>query len=298
MAGSKTWFEEFLEKETAWSRTESFPVKASLTERLLTREAECKKLHPNPADEFCDPAIGPNYEIIADYEQQYRQALSHSQEYYEGEPLSVERLYPDGYRILNGHHRWAAAVRMGKKTIPIRIVNIMHEADVKKILEQSSHSRRAAIDLDEVILSTGDNGPQEKELAFPWDIRYELRLRSGVPVLFRFLMENSYDIWLYSAQYYSFDTLQEFFRKYHVEVTGLVCRKSRRSGEGSVGLERMIMEKYDYTVHIDNEAVVQIRPAQKEFREIELKADPDGWSRAVIEAVTTIEKESAKAEKP
>ena len=71
----------------------------------------------------------------------------------------------------------------------------------------------------------GDNGPQEKELAFPWDIRFELRLRSGVPVLFRFLMENSYDIWLYSAQYYSFDTLQEFFRKYHVEVTGLVCRK-------------------------------------------------------------------------
>ncbi|MBP3241914.1 MAG: ParB N-terminal domain-containing protein [Oribacterium sp.] len=34
-----------------------------------------------------------------------------------GDPIIVEKMYPDGYMILNGHHRWAAATRLGLKKV-------------------------------------------------------------------------------------------------------------------------------------------------------------------------------------
>ena len=296
MAGSKTEFEVLLEKELAYGKTESFPVRTCAVRRLLTRKAECKQLHPNPQDEFCLPDIGPNYEIIAAYECQFRYDDMNGQTYYCGDPILVERLYPEGYRILNGHHRWAAALRMGKKTIPIHIVNVMHEADVKRILEQSRHTKRAAIDLDEVILGTEENGPLEKELSVLWNRFYQMRIRKGVPALFHFLNENGYDIWLFSAQYYSFDTIQNYFRKYHAEISGIVTapRKNLQNADRGKSLERMIMDRYEYTVHIDNDTVVQIYPGEKDYRMVELKAEPADWSRAVIEAISGIEKESKK----
>ena len=32
------------------------------------------------------------------------------------EPIIVQRTKPEGYMILNGHHRWAAAVQTGMKS--------------------------------------------------------------------------------------------------------------------------------------------------------------------------------------
>ena len=29
------------------------------------------------------------------------------------EPLIVEKVHPEGYMLLNGHHRWAAALKTG-----------------------------------------------------------------------------------------------------------------------------------------------------------------------------------------
>ena len=64
------------------------------------------------------PKVGPNYKIISAYQQQYVDALKISRNYYEGEPIIVERTHPEGYRIVNGHHRWAAALRIGMAQIP------------------------------------------------------------------------------------------------------------------------------------------------------------------------------------
>ena len=121
MAGSKSLFDEYLAQEVENSKGVFFPVKTGILSRLLIREARCDDLHPNPEDEFCSPQIGPNYKIISAYQQQYVDALKMSQHYYEGEPIIVERTHPEGYRIINGHHRWAAALRIGQAKIPIRI---------------------------------------------------------------------------------------------------------------------------------------------------------------------------------
>ena len=37
------------------------------------------------------------------------------------EPLPVQKISPDGYLILNGHHRWAAAHLSGMKSIDVEI---------------------------------------------------------------------------------------------------------------------------------------------------------------------------------
>ena len=143
MAHAKTEFDRFLEEDLKKCRGIYYPVKTGFLRRMLTKKAEIRSLHPNPEDEFCDPEIGPNYRIISEYQEQFAHALGTSDSFWEGDPIFVERLYPDGYRILNGHHRWAAAMRLGRKSIPIRIVNMAHEEDVKRVLESSRNSRRS-----------------------------------------------------------------------------------------------------------------------------------------------------------
>ena len=123
MAGSKTQFDKFLEEDLEHCRGVYFPVKTGLLRRLTTRKASVFDLHPNPDDEFCDPKIGPSYKIISGYQQLYQNALKTSYHFYEDEPIVVERLHPDGYRILNGHHRWAAAVKSGLSKVRAAITN-------------------------------------------------------------------------------------------------------------------------------------------------------------------------------
>lgn len=88
------------------------PVKASLSERLLTKEVSLDKLHPNPDDAFSMEEVGPSMRIISEYTKQFREAIDKNQSPVE-EPIIVKKLRPDGYMILNGHHRWAAAMKVG-----------------------------------------------------------------------------------------------------------------------------------------------------------------------------------------
>ena len=117
----------------------------------------------------------------------------------------------------------------------------------------------------------------EKPLAFPWRSIYKERLRLGIPALFRYLNKKGYDIWVYTAGYYSVDYIQRLFTKYHVQVTSAVTgtgRKTSGSAEypvfchgssGSSGsaeekkkMETLIAAKYPETVHIDGETVLRI----------------------------------------
>ena len=129
MAGTQSAFDAYLAGEAAQSKGRSFPVKAGVLHRLLTKKARCDRLHPNPEDEFCRPDVGPNYKIISSYQEMYLQQIKNAQYYYDGEPVIVERLFPDGYRIINGHHRWAAAVQMGIPKIHAAIVNPRYVPD-------------------------------------------------------------------------------------------------------------------------------------------------------------------------
>ena len=300
MGQSKTQFDNYLEEEINRCRGVYFPVKTGLLRRLLTRKASVFNLHPNPEDEFCDPKIGPSYKIISEYQQMYVDALKSSYHFYEDEPIVVERLHPDGYRILNGHHRWAAVMRIGQDSIPIRIVNMTHEEDVKRILEHSVNTKRATLDLDEVIFRSEGDGPLEKPAPFPWNRLVPERMRLGVPALFHFLSKRGYDIWVYSAKYYSTDSIQKYFEKYHVHVDGVMtatAKRAKSSGESSRKINKMIADKYRITLHIDNEAVIRSVRDSRDYREYELKGTAETWSQAVMDAVEDLENQTEECDR-
>ncbi len=267
------------------------PVKAGILEKALVRSIPIDRLHPNPTDEFCKPDIGPNYSIITSYQQQIREAQLRGRKPFE-EPLMVQKMRPDGYMILNGHHRWAAARNMHLMTVPIAIINPTMEIDVKKMLENSVHDKRVSFDLDEVVFALGENEDHaEKPLPFPYNRIYKQRLRLGIPALFLLLTQSGYDIWVYSFEYYSLDYIQRLFRHYHVTVNGVVTcirlRKKTTPGK-SKSIEKMVSSKYDTTITVDNESVLLTHKQTKEFEQFDLTDPTKEWSTQVINIFKTL----------
>ena len=291
MAGSNTAFDEFIASEVKKYKGVYVPVKAGILQRALIRWAPCASLHPNPDDEFCSPKVGPNYQIISEYMYSFRLERQSSKQYCE-EPLIVEKIRPDGYMILNGHHRWAAALQLGFRRIPIEIVDLTQEMDIRNILRYSKHDRRVTLDLDEVVFRPAGDDPAEKPLPFPLRNIYKQRLRLGIPALFHYLNKKGYDIWVYSAGYYSADYIQRLFRKYGVHVTGAVTGTGRKTGENKElrrELEALITAKYPETVHIDDEAVLRIFSRTKQVEEYGLGQGPEAWSKRVIDVMEAFE---------
>ena len=104
MASSNS-FDQFISDEIEKGKGLYVPVKASRFERMFVKWHDCKDLHPNPDDEFSKPEVGPSYRIISEYEQKIRRAKEHTYEE-EKDPIIIEKMYPEGYLIINGHHRW------------------------------------------------------------------------------------------------------------------------------------------------------------------------------------------------
>lgn len=135
MASTNSKLEEYIAEEIRKYRGVMVPVKASVLERSLIRKVRPEQLHPNPYDEFCDPAIGPNNQIISKYVQMIARHGS-LQPDPNDDPIIVEKVYPDGYLILNGHHRWAAAIKTGFRMVPIQIVNLTQETDIEEMIRK------------------------------------------------------------------------------------------------------------------------------------------------------------------
>ena len=293
---AKTELQQELEKEVNRVRGSYYPVYVGLLRRVLTRHAALKKLHPNPADEFCFPEIGPNYEIVAGYEKNYRSARGSISELRfinpaAAEPLQVQKTKPDGYMILNGHHRWVGAKRAGMKRLPIRIVNLTQLKNILKFIDKSDSDKRVTLDLDEVVLNPEDG--VEKPLMFPLNRIYRERLRSGIPALFFTLNRYGYDIWVYTANYYSLDYLRRLFLFYRVKVTGIITGTTRKTAEGDPDKEKaqqLIENKYRTTLHIDNGTVLRILRDEKKYEEYPLKKTESGWSGEVIRIIGEIER--------
>ena len=291
MAGGNTRFQEFLAQEVKKYKGIYVPVKAGLLKRVFLREMPLKKIHPNPDDEFCAPEVGPNNEIISRYMQVFADNHLHHMKHYCEDPVLIEKIRPGGYMILNGHHRWAAALRLGYKRIATRTVNLTGEMDVKLMLQNSVHDRRATLDLDEVVFAKDASVPPEKALAFPFNKLYKERLRLGVPALFRLLNREGWDVWVYTAEYYSLEYIKRLFRKYHVQVTGVVTGAARKAGKGSAaGLEKLVRGRYRSTLHIDSETVLLTRSTGGEFREFRLPGE-NVWSAEVMDIVGRLKRD-------
>ena len=90
---------------------------ASLWERLTTRKANVNDLYANPLDEFSNPKIGPSDSAVAKYVREINTTGGLST------PIEVQKLSTGGYEIVNGHHRWMAAQKVGLERVPIQIKN-------------------------------------------------------------------------------------------------------------------------------------------------------------------------------
>ena len=289
----KSEFDDFVVEDVQNQKGISMPVRCGLLERLLTKRIRMNKLHPNPNDEFTFPDIGPNYQIISKYVEDIKIAQFKKLKPFDDDPIIVEKLHPHGYLIVNGHHRWAAAVRLGLKKIRAKIINLAQESDIRKILEKSKHDKRVTLDLDEVVFGTSDDIPREKALKFPYSLKYKQRIRLGIPALFYFLAQNGYDIWVYSSNYYSIDDIKDFFRCYHANVNGIItgmAKKNRQTEASAAGMEKLISNKYSVTLHIDNETILRTVKADKSFDEFEINATPEEWAKRAITIIEEIEK--------
>ena len=97
-------------------------VRAGFLEKRFKHTAAPEDLHANPDDEFSKAAVGPNDRIIMEYVKMIPQLRRFDEPIYP-EPVYVSKLESGGYRILNGHHRWAAALKCGQEKLRIRILN-------------------------------------------------------------------------------------------------------------------------------------------------------------------------------
>ncbi|MBQ7274767.1 MAG: ParB-like nuclease domain-containing protein [Clostridiales bacterium] len=294
---AKTEFEKKIYDDVQKQKGTSFTVKASLLERLLVRKTACSNLHPNAEDEFTFENVGPSMRIIGEYEEKFRYNQRHNQPIFD-DALIVEKLHPKGYLLLNGHHRWAAAMRCQIKKVPIKIVNLAQDSDIKKILENSKHDKRVTLDLDEVIFRSDNDKYVEAVPKFRL-IKFKKKLKLGVPALFHYLSKHGYDIWVYSAQYYSIDDIQRFFRAYSVHVDGIITGTEKRKASNAasaVQREKMIAAKYKQTLHIDNDMVLMTGDVEgAKYKKYDLSVPADEWSRKAIDIIGEIVKDGNKA---
>ena len=287
MAGN-TDFEKYLAQRLEEDRGVLVPVKASLFELMFVKKTDCRKLHPNPEDEFCDPNIGPNDEIIGKYTEMIRINGN-----FGGKPLIVQKVNPDGYMILNGHHRWAAALRTGLNPVLISIVNVTQDKDIERMIQNSKNDKRVTLDLDEVAFCKDDGMPAEKPLRFPYNKMYKERIRQGIPALLLFLGRQGYDIWVYTAEYYSIEYLRGYFKQYSVKVDGIVTGTAKKRGE-SPQMAKLLANQYVETLHIDNDMILRTWQDSRDFEEYPIEAEPSAWSRRVMEIVKRIRRGEEK----
>ena len=294
MTGSE--FKSYIASEVKKYEGVYVPLKASLLERAVKRSARTIDLHPNPDDEFSFPNIGPHDGIIAKYERRFRDTGKVKENPWD-DSIMVQKIHPNGYMILNGHHRWAAALRADINRVPISIINLTHETDIKKMLSESKHDKRVTLDLDEVVFCDPDKTAAEKPLIFPINKIYKERIRQGIPSLLHILSKNGYDIWVYTKDYYSYDYISAYFKKYSVKLDGIitgVARKTKEKAEIGKKITDLFNARYKETLHIENNNVLRTFSNKKEFEDIEIKENENGWAYAVINIIKEMYPDESK----
>lgn len=275
--------QEYVQQEIKKYDGSYLPVKANFLEQIFIKKLPPQKLHPNPSDEFCLPEIGPNDEIIGKYVKQISFNEQHSMRMFD-EPLIIEKMRPDGFMLLNGHHRWAAALRMNVKTVPVSVTNMTHVKDIIGQIEKSDRNKRASINLDDVVFCQNSTEASEKPLFFPFNKIFPERIHLGIPGLVFALQKAGYDVWVYSSGYTSTDYIKQLFRHYRIGVDGIINGANRFNSDRS-NINDLMRKKYRITLNIDMESVSWIRSDTKDFNQIEIVSGDGNWASQVIAIV-------------
>ena len=256
----------------------SHPVKSGILSRLRVQKINPKKLHPNPEDEFSMDTVGPNWEIINNYESSIRINLLHDLDIFD-EPLYAVKLDKGGYMLLNGHHRWLAALSVNVKKVPVKITNITQDDDIYKAVNRSERDKCVTIDFDEVFFSDDVPKPSAK-IPFPLNLIYKKNIRENASLLVREFQRMGYDVWIYSGSYLSDQYIKGLFALNHCHVDGIVNGLDGK--KNSQKLKEIFREKYTTIVHVDNESFTAVNPRSKKYEIIDINASKDEWASQVV----------------
>ena len=97
-------------------------ARAGILEILSTKYLSPDEMHPNPDDEFSDPDVGPNESIVEKYVQEALDNLKVEADSFD-DPILVAKMQAGDYMIINGHHRWAAAIKVKLNRVHVAIAN-------------------------------------------------------------------------------------------------------------------------------------------------------------------------------
>lgn len=97
-------------------------VRASIVDILTVRKLSPDQMHANPDDDFSNPKVGPNEEIVDMYIEEAQKNMVSGVTSFE-EPIMVAKMDQRDYMIVNGHHRWAAAIKVGLDKVRVVVVN-------------------------------------------------------------------------------------------------------------------------------------------------------------------------------
>lgn len=257
-------------------------AKAGLIERFAVRFCSPKRLHPNPEDEFSMENVGPNMQIVGDYVEQIKIDLVSDQDVFH-EPVIVQKMKPDGYILINGHHRWFAALRMRVKKLHIKIVNMINAEDLSRMIGATANSKLATFDFDEVLLSNRENN-QDSIINRIFSRKFKERLRLGAADTVKTLRDKGYDICVYSAGYLSEDEFNDFFSMYDIKVDVIVNGVNEKR-TNTAGIKDLLKDKYKMIAHIDNESVIISDHVKKDYEIFDIEDYDKSWSEGIKKIV-------------
>lgn len=260
-------------------------IKAGLIERCMTRFCAPEKLHPNPADEFSRAEIGPNLEIVGEYVTQIKFLEAHRMDVFD-DPVIVEKMEPDGYLLLNGHHRWFAALRMNVKKLHVKIVNIITDIDLGRMIGASANDKLVTFDFDEVLLTIDENNMATLSSTI-FSKKIKERLRTGAPEVIRVFQNKGYDICVYTSGYFTEEDFNDFFSMYDLKADVIVngVNEKRKAAGSADRIKQLLKENYKRIVHVDNESVYDVDHVTKEFETYEIKDFDLSWDEGVKDII-------------
>lgn len=262
-------------------------VKAGLIERCAIRHCAPEHLHPNPADEFSQSDVGPNFSIVGDYVDQIQHNIKLELPIF-AEPVIVQKLKPEGYLLVNGHHRWFAAVRMRVKKLHIKIVNMISDVDVARMFDNTDNHSLVSIDFDEILLAK-DEENQAPILESLFSRKIKERLRAGAPEIIREFQNNGFDVCVYTAGYFTEEDFEDFFSMYDLKINIVVNgvnEKRNNTESNSKRIQDMLRNRYKRIVHVDNESVICTDCVNKSYEIYDFEDMEKSWKDNVIKIIS------------
>ena len=271
-------YQKYVIDDLKYHNALSHPVKSPIVLRINSWKIDPRKLHPNPEDEFSITDVGPNWNIIGDYEKSVRFHDKRKEDLFE-DPIIAVRLDKGGYMILNGHHRWMACLKLRIPKVPVKIVNITQDDDIYKVINKSKRDKCVTIDFDEVLFADAfqDNAP---DMPFPLSLIYKKNIRDNASLLIREFQRMGYDVWVYTGSYLSQQYIEGLFFGNKCYVDGIVNGVNGKRDPHK--LREIFRSKYHTILHVDNEALTFVNTDTKKYEMVEISASEEEWASQVV----------------